>query len=266
MWHHATTPHAPAAIRSSSSDRCHSSHKASMSLGRCETQSSPAHAGRRSSCIETRDFNRRGRARRSISQTSAAKVASSGPEPADRDRTAPVPQTVSGRCRSDTAQPKTRGCSEHSPGNEALRCMRPILHPRAACVVGHRAKDELTTAGGGRQARATALLPPPFAVRPVQTVVVTRTAANGSMMSGSALRHRSNPTRWPSGRGRGSECFARKRQWVQKPLTSRDKRFRPRCAAGPAIPMATEQARATRPVSGESQDRERRRLVALLFA
>ena len=74
-------------------------------------------------------------------------------------------------------------------------------------------------------------------------------------MSGSALHHRSDRTRWPSGRSRGSACFARKRQWV---LPTRRRRlgtsaFRSRCAAGPAIPMATEQARATRPASGELQ-------------
>jgi len=40
-----------------------------MSSGRCETQSSPAHAGRRSSPTKAGDFNRRGRARRSIRQT-----------------------------------------------------------------------------------------------------------------------------------------------------------------------------------------------------
>ena len=53
-----------------------------------------------------------------------------------------MPQTVSDTRQSDTAQPRIRSC-EHSPGNKALRCIRPILHPRAACVVGHRAKDEL---------------------------------------------------------------------------------------------------------------------------
>jgi hypothetical protein len=46
--------------------------------------------------------------------------------------------------------------SEHSPANKTLRCIWLILHPRAACVVGHRAKDELTRAGGRRRARATA--------------------------------------------------------------------------------------------------------------
>jgi hypothetical protein len=55
--------------------------------------------------------------------------------------------------------------------------MRPILHPRAACVVGHRAKDELTTASGGRQARATAWIAPPHRSAPVQTIVLTSTAA-----------------------------------------------------------------------------------------
>ncbi len=36
--------------------------------------------------------------------------------------------------------------------------MRPILHPRAARVVGHRAKDEPTAASGCRQARTRASL------------------------------------------------------------------------------------------------------------
>ena len=39
---------------------------------------------------------------------------------------------------------KSTGWSERSRGNKALRCMKSILHPRAAYVVGHRAKDELT--------------------------------------------------------------------------------------------------------------------------
>jgi len=131
-----------------------------------------------------------------------------------------VPETVSGTCQSDTAQPRTRGCSKHSPGNKALRCMRPILHPRAACVVGHRAKDELTTASGCRQARATAsLAPTPSQCGQFRPSFSPGPRPNGSMMSGSALHQRSNPTRWASGGGHGGECFARKRHWVEKPST-----------------------------------------------
>ena len=109
-------------------------------------------------------------------QNAAANLASSGPEPSEPDRTAPVPQTVSGTCQSDTAKPRTRGCSEHRPGNKALRCTRPILHPRAACVIGHRAKDERTQrAAAAREQRLRS--PRPIAVRPVQTIVLTGTAA-----------------------------------------------------------------------------------------
>ena len=147
-------------------------------------------------------------------------------------------------CQTDTAQPRTRGCSEHSPGNKALSCMRPILHPRAACVVGHWAKDELTGARGCRQARAMASMAP-IAVGPVQTVVLTRPRPNGSMMSGRALHRRSNPTRWASGSGRGGERFARKRQSVREALDVLGRSaFRRPCAAGPAIPMATRGSRA----------------------
>jgi len=35
-------------------------------------------------------------------------------------------------------------------------------------------------------------------------------------MSGGALHQRSNPTRWASRSGRGSERFARKGQWVRE--------------------------------------------------
>ena len=217
-----------------------------MSSGRCETQSSLAHAGRRSSWSKARDFDRPGRARRSIRQTRTPlrRSRQAGPEPSERDRTAPLPDTVSGMCQTDTAQPRTRGCSEHSPGNKALSCMRPILHPRAACVVGHWAKDELTGARGCRQARAMASMAP-IAVGPVQTVVLTGPRPNGSMMSGRALHRRSNPTRWASGSGRGGERFARKRQSVREALDVLGRSaFRRPCAAGPAIPMATRGSRA----------------------
>ena len=124
--------------------------------------------------------------------------------------------------------------------------MRPILHPRAASVVGHRAKDELTTASGCRQARATASVAPTRSqcgqFRPSFS---PGPRPNGSMMSGSALHQRSNPTRWASGGGHGGECFARKRQWVREAVDGLGtSAFRRPCAAGPAIPMATRRSRA----------------------
>ncbi len=150
-------------------------------------------------------------------QNAAAKVASSGPEPSERDRTTPVPGPLRGTCQSDRAQPRTRGGSEHTPGNKALRGMRPILHPRAACVVGHRAKDQLATASGCRQARATAsLAPTPSQRGQFRPSFSPGPQPTGSLMSGSALRQRSNPTRWASGSGPGGECFARGRSGFKR--------------------------------------------------
>ena len=141
-------------------------------------------------------------------QNAAAKVASSGPEPSELDRTAPVPHTAS-TCPSDTAHPSTTGCSEHSPGNKALRAMRLILPPRAAYVVGHRAKHDPTPASR-RRARATPSLAP-------------------------------TPMRWASGGGHGGEYFARKRQWVRAAADGPGiSAFRRPCAAGPAIPVSDQ--------------------------
>jgi hypothetical protein len=53
-----------------------------------------------------------------------------------------------------------------------------MVHLRAACVVGHRAKDELTTASRLPPGESNGFAcPHPIAARPVQTIVLTRTAA-----------------------------------------------------------------------------------------
>lgn len=145
----------------------------------------------------------RGEAGHHADQNVALEVVSSGPEPSRRDRTTPVPEPASGTCRSDPAQPRTRGVSEDSPRNKALRCIRPILHPRAACVFGHQAKDQLTRANGCRRARATAsLAPSPSQPGQFRPSFSPRPPPNGSIRSGHALHQRSNLTRWTSSSGR----------------------------------------------------------------
>jgi hypothetical protein len=84
--------------------------------------------------------------------------------------------------------------------------MRPILQPRAAYVIGHRAKDEPTRANGCRHTRATALLAP-------------------------------IPTRWASGAVTAASTSRGKGSGFEQPPTAGDKRFRRPCAAGPAIPF-----------------------------
>ena len=104
-----------------------------MSLGRCETQSSPAHAGRRSSCTETRDFNRRGRARPSIRQTRT---------PLRRSRQAALnhpSETERLRCRRQSA---TRANpTRRSLGSEAASTARATKHSAASdqfCIRARR--------------------------------------------------------------------------------------------------------------------------------
>ena len=173
-------------------------------------------------------------------QNGAAKVASSGPETSERDRTAPVSQTVGGRCQSDTLQARTRGCSEHSPENEALSRTRPILHPRAAYVVGHRAKDQLATASGSRQARATAsLTPTPAQYGQSRPWFSPDPQPTRSLVSASAPHQRSNPPRWASGSGPAASASPGTRAGSSAVDDLETSAFRRPRAAGPAIPMAT---------------------------
>ena len=89
--------------------------------------------------------------------------------------------------------------------------MRPILHPRAACVVGHRAKDELTTASGRRQARATAwLASTPSQCGQFRPSFSPGPRPNGSMMS--AVRYTTDRTRRGGRQADGArfdDCFRR---------------------------------------------------------
>jgi hypothetical protein len=165
-------------------------------------------------------------AKHQADQSVTAKPASSGPAPSDRDRTAPVPRTVRGPCGSDTVQARTRDCGEHSSGNKALSRMWLSLHPRAARVVGHRAKDELTERAAAARRQRCGACPTPIAAGRVQTVLLTGRQPTGSLMSGIALHPRSNRRGWRQAAVPAASA-SRRREWVRAPSTIQDHRFSP---------------------------------------
>ena len=208
-----------------------------MSLGRCETQSSPAHAGRRSSCTEARDFKRRGRARRSIRQTRtplrrSRQAALNHPGETERllcrrqsaARANPTRRNLGPEAAASTAQ-----ATRHSAAWDQF-CIRA---PRVSLATGPKTNSPQRAAAARREQRLCCPCP-----RPLQTVVVTRTATE-----------RINDERQRAAPPIGQDALAvrqKSRQRVlraEKAMGSRSRRrlgtsaFRSRCAAGPAIPI-----------------------------
>ncbi len=139
-----------------------------MSSGRCETQSSPAHAGRRSGCNEARDFNRPGRARPSIRQTTTPlrrwlQAALHHPSLTERllCRRQPAARANPTRC---SLVPEAAASTPRATNHSAARDQFCIRARRVSLATGPKtnSSERAATATGERWLR----LPPPGFEKP----------------------------------------------------------------------------------------------------